>query len=90
MLVEGGTIIYDIDGSASATGDAKILLDLAYDEEQEGVEVRRYLSSSSSSSASSSSSSSSASSSSSVNQDTTTGHRGLTKCTRYQRMQGRC
>ena len=46
LLVERGTIIYDIDGSASATGDAKILLDLAYGEEQEGVEgveVRRFL-----------------------------------------------
>jgi hypothetical protein len=48
LLVEGGTIIYDIiydiDGLASATGDAKLLLDLAYGE------VRRYLGSSSRSS----------------------------------------
>jgi hypothetical protein len=54
LLVEGGTIIYDIiydiDGLASATGDAKLLLDLAYGEQREGVEVRRYLGSSSRSS----------------------------------------
>jgi len=30
LLVQGGTIIYDNEGLASATGDAKILLDLAY------------------------------------------------------------
>jgi len=30
LLVQGGTIIYDKEGLASATGDAKILLDLAY------------------------------------------------------------
>ncbi|OEU10889.1 hypothetical protein FRACYDRAFT_246765 [Fragilariopsis cylindrus CCMP1102] len=33
--VEGGTIIYDINGLASATGNAKILLDTAYGEQQQ-------------------------------------------------------
>lgn len=30
LLVQGGTIIYDNQGLESATGDAKVLLDLAY------------------------------------------------------------
>jgi len=51
LLVQGGTIIYDNEGLASATGDAKILLDLAYygsvqeaaqdQEEEDGIELRR-------------------------------------------------
>jgi len=49
LFVQGGTIIYDNEGLASATGDAKILLDLAYGSVQEGQEEdgsglrRRYL-----------------------------------------------
>jgi hypothetical protein len=67
LLVEGGTIIYDINGLASATGDAKIILDTAYGEQQQGEdgENRRYVASSSASCSSSSSSSSSATSSNS-------------------------
>jgi len=56
LLVEGGTIVFDINGLASATGDAKILLDSAFGEQQEGEEVeevgggqRRYLASASAS-----------------------------------------
>jgi len=30
LLVQGGTIIYETEGLATATGDAKVLLDLAY------------------------------------------------------------
>jgi len=45
LLVQGGTIIYDTEGLASATGDARILLDLAYgvQEDEDGIELRRYL-----------------------------------------------
>jgi len=53
LLVEGGTITYDVEGIASATGDAKELLDFAYygeDDEEEAEEGtpnvrrgRRYL-----------------------------------------------
>lgn len=34
LLVQGGTIIYDEDGIVRATGDAKVLLDLAFGEQE--------------------------------------------------------
>lgn len=46
LLVEGGTIVYDLEGFSSATGDAKVLLDLAYGTQEDEVGLRRYLSSS--------------------------------------------
>ena len=46
LLVEGGTIVFDINGLASATGNAKILLDSAFGEQEGG---RRYLASASAS-----------------------------------------
>jgi hypothetical protein len=53
LLVEGGTLVFDIDGLASATGNAKILLDSAFGEGEEvegvGGGQRRYLASASNS-----------------------------------------
>jgi len=46
LLVQGGTIIYDNQGLASATGDAKVLLELAYgtvvveNDEDDGFRLR--------------------------------------------------
>jgi len=44
LLVQGGTIIYENEGLASATGDAKVLLDLAYGVEEDLFNARRQLS----------------------------------------------
>jgi len=46
LLVQGGTITYDLEGIASATGDAEELLDFAYygddvEEEEGTTNVRR-------------------------------------------------
>jgi hypothetical protein len=91
VLVEGGTIIYDINGIASATGDAKILLDSAFGEQQEhegsdDVDVRgrgrRYLALCMSSTASGSTSSGSTSSTTAC---FGSGHAtGNTACTKFK------
>ena len=63
LLVEGGTVIFDMDSLASATSNFNFLLDLAYGEQQdvEDGKSHRYISSSSPSSSSSSSFSSTSS-----------------------------
>ena len=38
LLVEGGTVIVDMDSLASATSNFSFLLDLAYGEQQDDVE----------------------------------------------------
>ena len=38
LLVEGGTVIFDMDSLASATSNFSFLLDLAYGEQQDDVE----------------------------------------------------